>query len=468
MKINSGLSLKVFAASLVSAVILGSSQGVAWASTVDVNYAELDFNADTTAYNTKSPQDTAVGNKAPLNTSLNYREVFKSGTTVINAKVTVIAVVNLDSDDNNSNGTDLLVDNVDDDSSSGLDLDLNIDVFGSGVVYTAPDPGGYVDLKIEFFIGDDDFSTPVTLENVALSVTDIDSRQYVRMNLPSSYALSTNPPSKLSVSTDANYITFTAPNLSSDDCDNVLDACYVVNHRDYWTASVRYNELSSLIVRAGARESGSAFFALRFKDPQWANTTAPLFQEIGNEAPASEESQEREDAQEEEAPVPPAIHLDVTSSVGKPSGDARALIEGEGLVRNTPYTLRLGPTGQTLYSGVVGQNGRFSELVGLPSGLAPGRYSLVLTTTDPAGNVLTLTQSFVVGAGGVILSVEQGVSATQAGLAATGASDTSRLVGALGTVIGGLGLAFVLIGYAVFGRQERLLLMSSTSQYREH
>lgn len=144
-----------------------------------------------------------------------------------------------------------------------------------------------------------------------------------------------------------------------------------------------------------------------------------------------------------EATVPPAIHLDLSHSLGLGLSQATVLIEGEGLGSKTPYSLELNQTRSTLADGITSRFGAFSEYVGFPTDLSAGRYSVTLSSLDSAGNVLTLTQWFQVDASGVIVSVD-GVHPV--GLAQTGVTEALHLAILLGTIVGALG--FVLVSWS--------------------
>ena len=136
----------------------------------------------------------------------------------------------------------------------------------------------------------------------------------------------------------------------------------------------------------------------------------------------------------------PAIHLDLSHSLGLELSQASALIEGEGLGKRAPYSLVLNQTRGTLADGKASAFGAFSKNVGLPTTLSAGRYSVTLSSIDSAGNVLTLTQWFQVDASGVIIAVD---GVLRGGLAQTGMSEALRLPILLGAIAGALGLAFV-------------------------
>lgn len=88
------------------------------------------------------------------------------------------------------------------------------------------------------------------------------------------------------------------------------------------------------------------------------------------------------------------IHLDAGIEEGSPSSGATLLAEGEGLARGQAFTVKLNPGAQILTSGTASRLGYFSTTTGLPAGLTPGTYTLTLTTNDPAGNPLVLTERF--------------------------------------------------------------------------
>ena len=136
----------------------------------------------------------------------------------------------------------------------------------------------------------------------------------------------------------------------------------------------------------------------------------------------------------------PALHLDLSHSLGRELSQASALIEGEGLGKRAPYSLVFNQTRGILADGKASTFGSFSKKVGLPTTLSAGRYSVTLSSIDSAGNNLTLTQWFQVDASGVIVSVD---GVLRGGLAQTGVSETLHSSIFLAAVAGALGLALV-------------------------
>lgn len=133
---------------------------------------------------------------------------------------------------------------------------------------SAPTTGGSVSYQVAFvYHGTDD---PVTLRDIYVNVTDIDSRQWAQFSGVQQYSLSSSPATKLVVQTNATnssipvgaYRFAETNNISSNDAD-----------QDFW-AQVKYDQASSIIVTLakGAGTAGSAVFGVSFIQATWTNT----------------------------------------------------------------------------------------------------------------------------------------------------------------------------------------------------
>lgn len=133
---------------------------------------------------------------------------------------------------------------------------------------SAPSSGGSVSYQVAFvYHGTDD---PVTLSNIYVNVTDIDSRQWAQFSGVQEYSLSSNPATKLVVQTNATnssipvgaYRFAETNGIASNDPD-----------QDFW-AQVKYDQASSIIVTLakGAGTAGSAVFGVSFIQATWTNT----------------------------------------------------------------------------------------------------------------------------------------------------------------------------------------------------
>lgn len=118
-----------------------------------------------------------------------------------------------------------------------------------------------------------------------------------------------------------------------------------------------------------------------------------------------------------------ALHLDATATMGRAVAEARVLAEGQGLARGEAFSLALAPGGQVLASGTASRLGYFSTDTSLPAGLTPGTYTLTLTTKDPAGNPLVLTERFGIDAFG-LFTAPSPTTASNAGTGTTNADAT--------------------------------------------
>lgn len=95
------------------------------------------------------------------------------------------------------------------------------------------------------------------------------------------------------------------------------------------------------------------------------------------------------------------IHFDTGIEVGDQYSGTLILAEGEGLARGQAFRVTLNPGGTVLASGTASRLGYFSTTTTLPVGLTPGTYTLSLTSKDPAGNPLVLTERFGVNSSGL-------------------------------------------------------------------
>lgn len=333
---------------------------------------------------------------------VSYTDVFlKDGTTPINATVTATAQVGLLSDD------------------FDIDRDDNPETVNWGIASSIIAVGaqGTGTLRVEFKDGDGNL---VALPGLTATIQDIDAGQFVEVTNVQSYQLSSNPATDLTVDSFASgtlSVSSDADDYSSDD------------EQDHWLV-MRFGETSSIEFTLGAILSRRATFLVNFNSTEF---TAPP-------AVVSEQSERNRSVDSDD--VAPAIALDLRATVGSPTSQASAFIEGQGLQVGSPYTLRLGPSGRILYEGTVPSSGRFDHLGGLPANLAPGQYVLELRATGEDGSALVLTQSFTVGAGGIItaISAAQPSGAGGAGLANTGVDQSmmSLWMGAMALVLLGM------------------------------
>jgi len=110
-------------------------------------------------------------------------------------------------------------------------------------------------------------STPVTIQNVAISVGDIDYNQFAQFSNITSHKLSSAPATTLTPQTQADLAgipsgayRFQGPSSGSTAAD-----------QDHWV-EVRYNSVSSLSIVLGATSSGGAYFSIDFQPSTWSAT----------------------------------------------------------------------------------------------------------------------------------------------------------------------------------------------------
>jgi hypothetical protein len=195
-------------------------------------------------------QTSAIGADVAEGFTHRYDDVFSG----VDAVATLLDVVNIDSDDDELDGADLLVDYFDEDSSSGKEIDFDLDVFGDSDI---PDSQvGYATFRIDFVEANS--NTSVTLENVAILVRDLDQQQFIAFAGISAYELS--PETEISVTDSAGRFEFFESNGYESDFDE----------EDFWFA-VEYESVDSITITVGARQSGGAAFGIGFTDTTWSS-----------------------------------------------------------------------------------------------------------------------------------------------------------------------------------------------------
>jgi hypothetical protein len=229
-------------AALTASTLLVSQP--AFASTINVNSGELNFGAGSGTI-----QSTDIGVDVPQGFSYRYDDVFSG----VDAVATLVNVTNINSGPNTDTVPDGLVDFLDERSTtSGKSMNVDIDIFGaSGALQS-----GSVTIRIDFMAADT--NDAVTLENVAMLVKDIDSRQYATFAGISKYELSSSPATELTVSSSGGAFEFKEPAGASSES----------SHEENWV-SVDYTRANSITIVLGARESGGAFFGVSFVNATW-------------------------------------------------------------------------------------------------------------------------------------------------------------------------------------------------------
>lgn len=212
---------------------------------------ELDFVAGQT-----------IGSGATTGFSYTYSNIGTVDGSAVDARVSLLSVINLDSDDDASDGADLLLDEVDDFSANATtnkQIRVGIDVLGNAL------ETGYANFRIEFFYTGT--TNPMVINNLVFHVKDIDSRQFLEVYSPTSYALTQDTDLVvLRAADDAsiplNGVRFAEPTGSSSSSSD----------EDHW-AEVRYAATNIVDFRLGAKESGSASFDVSFRS---AGFTSPI------------------------------------------------------------------------------------------------------------------------------------------------------------------------------------------------
>jgi hypothetical protein len=219
----------------------------AWAAPINVSFGTMNFGADS-----GDRQTSAIGADVAEGFTHRYDDVFSG----VDAVATLLDVVNVDSDDDSLDGADLLVDYFDEDSSSGKEIDFDLDVFGDSGIPDSEE--GYATFRIDFVEANS--NTSVTLENVAILVRDLDKQQFIAFAGISAYELSQSPATEISVTDSAGRFEFSEPDGDESDSSD----------QDFWVA-VEYESVDSVTITLGARQSGGAAFGIGFTDTTWSS-----------------------------------------------------------------------------------------------------------------------------------------------------------------------------------------------------
>ena len=223
------------------------SPGPAIASTFDLQGAPVLF--------ANGPCNQDIGEQASVGFSHRYDNVVTLGDVSVDAIVSLVSTSNLDSDDDYSNGADNLIAYLDRSSSSIPNaLRTQIDI-ASG-----PETIDIGEAVIRVAFVQAGTRTPLTLQNVIISVKDVDESQFVEFAAISSYKLTSDTALQVATNTSdpslviAGSTRFFEPNgVQEDD----------VTVQRYW-AEVTYSQLSFVDIKIGARIAGSAFFDIDF------------------------------------------------------------------------------------------------------------------------------------------------------------------------------------------------------------
>jgi hypothetical protein len=155
------------------------SPGPAIASSFDLQGAPVLF--------ANGPCNQDIGEQASVGFSHRYDNVVTLGDVSVDAIVSLVSTTNLDSDDNYSDGVDNLIDYLDNSSSSFPNaLRTQIDI-ASG-----PETIDIGEAVIRVAFVQAGTRTPLTLQNVIISVKDVDYSQFVEFAAISSYKLTSD------------------------------------------------------------------------------------------------------------------------------------------------------------------------------------------------------------------------------------------------------------------------------------
>ena len=327
-------------ASILTAVLLVTLGASAAQAGVDVSDVELDF----------SNGGIDVGAGAGDGDSFQYDDVVPGSATQVNALVTVSDFVNVE--------TVTFVDENDHSGNKPIDFQF----------YDVSD--GEATITVEFFDGDaadDGYTTPISLDNLSVTVKDIDVYQSIEVISPDSYELSESPASVLQVTedTDAGTTTF-----AETEGDSYGDA-----DEEVW-AVLTYDSTSEFSLRGYVYLGGS--FTIEFKATAYTTPT-----------PYNEDSTTQSSCEST------GVFLTVTGGVADRTASSPIVYGACGLTAGAPYSLTVEPMGSVgakrmLGSGAIPSSGALERTTHLPV-LDAGNYKVVLTSRGLAGEVLTLT-----------------------------------------------------------------------------
>lgn len=278
----------ISAITLAVGMTLGS-MSAALAVTLNANYQRISFN-----------NTVKIGIDAPVGFSARYPGAVTIGGNVVDAIVSVVAKNNVN------------INNVDRVSTTD-----NWQIWSNLAIASG---GGSATYNVAFV--ESGTSEPVTLQNMAIHVGDIDAKQYVQFSGVQSYTLAN--PTALTAQTGgslpAGAFRFAEVNNAGDPTDQ--DPRFI--------AQVKYNQLSAVDIQIGSANGGAALFQLAFGTANWGSATL------------------------NETVVPQIVNYTVTYDENKPAGSGSGTVPGS--------STAVGGTSQT----IAGNTG---TLVG-PSGAA--------------------------------------------------------------------------------------------------
>lgn len=214
----------------------------AQAVVVDLNYAPIAFS---------NPGQAAIGaGNPPVGSSYRYANAATVGSQGIDAIVTLVSKTDTNLTVIDQGGTP---------SQSAPANNLN-----SNMTFTGSGTGGSVTYRIDFV--EATTNTPITLQNVAIAVWDIDFNQYAQFAGITSYKLASNTLLQTLTNTGGipagSFRFFDNTNSSSDASD-----------QPNWV-EVRYAEINTLQITLGATRDSSAFYSVKFAPELWSNAVS--------------------------------------------------------------------------------------------------------------------------------------------------------------------------------------------------
>lgn len=374
-------------------------------------------------------------NYLKANDSLRYKNVANIGGQAIDAVVTLVSVTGMQTQTFSSTPHPTLrrLDKCD------IDADTRLVEIGFTSVSARPNDSNFV-LRFDFFLSGS--TNTATLTNLKMNVEDIDNNQYLEVDnftsarlapgraasdlqeYSNGQSIQVGGGSSVTLSTTATARRFHALG-SSDGSDPVAE-------RDKHVAEITYASTNSITLKLGVFESGGGSFDLDFRGFSFQSDT---------QTPTSSS----------EGSPEPATHLDLKARTGQPGAGTPVLMEGEGLLPGSAYSLVLREPARVIRSGTANTGGRFSHLEALPADLKPGSYTITLSAIGKNGESLVLTQSFRIGSNGSFTQIGTPVPTVKGGLAQTGPNPA--------LILGGLSLAGIvaLVGVTLSWTSTRRL-----------
>ena len=208
------------------------------------------------------PCDEDIGEEAGVGFSHRYDNVVQFGDVSVDALVSLVSTTNLDNDNDYSNGVDNLIDYLDYFSPSEPNtLATEIDI-ASG-----PEPIDIGEAVIRVSFVRAGTRIPLTLQNVAINVKDVDDSQYIEFAAISSYKLASNTALQVATPTTNSLVTAGSTRFFEPNGTGTAPT----DERNW--VEVSYSQLSFIDIKIGAFEEGSAEFYLDFTAAGFTSTT---------------------------------------------------------------------------------------------------------------------------------------------------------------------------------------------------